>query len=187
MNTQGTVITNTEQQPVAAPWRAWLPVIIGLGVLYAPTFYDLFKGAWSTEKNAHGPIVLVVACLFTYFRVRQMLAQSLFKKLPEPVLGSLLLVLGLLCYQTAINCCSQQHHDDQQNIQCPASSGGIESICRLGARIFQSQTISTSVETTLIRSYYRIKKQSPKLIDWGITGHAKLMQDYQNSTKYISK
>ena len=40
---------------------AWLPVIIGLAVLYVPSLYDLFKGIWSSDEQLHGPIVLGIS------------------------------------------------------------------------------------------------------------------------------
>jgi exosortase B len=40
---------------------AWLPVIIGLAVLYLPSLYDLFRGIWSTDEQLHGPIVLGIS------------------------------------------------------------------------------------------------------------------------------
>ena len=43
-------------------WRTdlltWLPIIIGLAVLYVPSLYDLFTGIWSSDEQMHGPIVL---------------------------------------------------------------------------------------------------------------------------------
>jgi exosortase B len=51
-------------------WRnrlfIWLPVITGLIVLYLPSLVDLFRGVWSTDQQAHGPIVLVIACWLIY-------------------------------------------------------------------------------------------------------------------------
>ncbi len=40
----------------------WVPIIAGLIVLYIPTLVDLFRGIWSTDEQAHGPIVLAIAC-----------------------------------------------------------------------------------------------------------------------------
>jgi exosortase B len=39
----------------------WWPILLGMLVLYAPTFYDLFDGLWSTEEQMHGPIIFVLA------------------------------------------------------------------------------------------------------------------------------
>jgi exosortase B len=44
------------------PWVPWLPVILGLGVLYIPSFLDLFRTIWQSDEQAHGPIVFSIAC-----------------------------------------------------------------------------------------------------------------------------
>ena len=38
-----------------------LPIILGFGFLLVPSFYSLFIGIWSTEAQAHGPIILVLS------------------------------------------------------------------------------------------------------------------------------
>ncbi|AVR95974.1 exosortase B [Pseudoduganella armeniaca] len=40
----------------AAP--EWLPIAAGFLLLLVPTLYRLFTGAWATEEQAHGPIIL---------------------------------------------------------------------------------------------------------------------------------
>jgi exosortase B len=81
-----------------ATFPSWLLIALGLAAIYLPSFIDLFQGAWSSEKNAHGPIVMAVAFCFLYFRVRQMLSQGLFVRAPAPLAGAALLVVGLLSY-----------------------------------------------------------------------------------------
>jgi exosortase B len=76
----------------------WAIVLTGLLAVYLPSFIDLFLGAWASEKNAHGPLVMAVAFTFLYFRLRQMLAQDLFERRPQPLWGSLMFAFGLLCY-----------------------------------------------------------------------------------------
>jgi hypothetical protein len=44
--------------PLQTQLLAWLPIIIGLAVLYVPSLYDLFTGIWSSDEQMHGPIVL---------------------------------------------------------------------------------------------------------------------------------
>ena len=39
----------------------WWPVLAGLALLFAPTFYDLFTGAWIGEEQGHGPIIFALA------------------------------------------------------------------------------------------------------------------------------
>ena len=42
-------------------WTPWLLVALGLAAMYVPSFIDLLQGVWGSERNAHGPIVLMVA------------------------------------------------------------------------------------------------------------------------------
>lgn len=46
---------------VRAAARKWWPVWAGLALLFVPTLYDLLHGAWSTEEQGHGPIILALA------------------------------------------------------------------------------------------------------------------------------
>jgi exosortase B len=67
----------------AAPsegWRrqllVWLPIAAGLVVLYLPSLVDLFRGVWSTDQQAHGPIVLGIACWLIYRKWPDMVRSS---------------------------------------------------------------------------------------------------------------
>jgi len=92
--------TSSQPAPVLAryPMLNWLPLALGLGLLYLPSFYDLFHGAWSSDKNAHGPIVLVVSMFYLYMRIKQLMQQDLFARAPAPAPGIALLALGLVMY-----------------------------------------------------------------------------------------
>ena len=52
-------------------WKAlllrWWPIMLGLLLLYVPTFFNLATGLWSTESYAHGPIILALS-LWLIFR-----------------------------------------------------------------------------------------------------------------------
>lgn len=95
-------MTNTTSLFSRVPDRAvltpWAIVLTGLLALYLPTFFDLSQGAWSSEKNAHGPIVMMVAFALLYFRLRQLLAQGLLERQPLPQVGLPIFLFGLLCY-----------------------------------------------------------------------------------------
>lgn len=39
----------------------WWPILLGMLIMYAPTFYDLFNGLWATEEQMHGPVILSLA------------------------------------------------------------------------------------------------------------------------------
>lgn len=75
----------------------WWPVLLGALVLYIPTYWELAHGIWNTEEQAHGPIVLIVS-LYLAWTQRAALARAATEANPKPVLGGLLLVVGLLLY-----------------------------------------------------------------------------------------
>ena len=75
----------------------WLPIIAGLIVLYFPSLFDLLRGVWSTDQQAHGPIVLSIACWLVYRKWPDMLHAS-EEKSTAPVTGSFVFFVGLLLY-----------------------------------------------------------------------------------------
>lgn len=75
----------------------WLPIIAGLIVLYFPSLFDLLRGVWSTDQQAHGPIVLSIACWLIYRKWPDMLHAS-EEKSTAPVTGSFVFIVGLLLY-----------------------------------------------------------------------------------------
>lgn len=82
-----------------APLRTWWPVVLGLLVLYVPTYWMLAHGLWNSDEYAHGPIVLVV----TLYLIWQQRAVFLRDTTTPPthremVTGWVLLVFGLLTY-----------------------------------------------------------------------------------------
>jgi exosortase B len=85
------------QRPGLA-WSPWLLVAAGMAAMYIPSFADLFRGAWGTERNAHGPIVLVVACCYFYVRLKQLHAEGLIERRPAPLAAGCMLLLALLCF-----------------------------------------------------------------------------------------
>lgn len=87
-------------QAAESPLRLlpWLLLAAGLGAMYIPSFIDLFNGPWASEKNAHGPIVMVVAFVFLYFRLRQVISAGQFQRVPAPAIGGSMLAVGLAIY-----------------------------------------------------------------------------------------
>jgi exosortase B len=69
-------------------------VFIGMCVLYGPTALDLFQGVWSTDRNAHGPIMLAVGLWFLYFKARTVNSERV-PVVPAPVLGWMTTLIGL--------------------------------------------------------------------------------------------
>jgi len=94
------------------PWLIeWWPILLGLAVLYIPTYYGLSHNLWGNEDQAHGPIVVAVV-LFLVWSQRHLLSSgesSLDQVEVSPsqpatrfkinhILGWLVLIFGLLCY-----------------------------------------------------------------------------------------
>ncbi len=61
--------------PLQTQLLTWLPIIIGLAVLYVPSLYDLFTGIWSSDEQMHGPIVLGIKLFVPFKSGRFKLAQ----------------------------------------------------------------------------------------------------------------
>ena len=75
-------------------WGNWLLALAGLIVVYVPTFVDLSRGAWQSDENVHGPMVLLVA-LYLFWLKRDII---LAERRGNLLLGLALLVPGLLLY-----------------------------------------------------------------------------------------
>ena len=91
--------TNTPSKPAQPDWQAllltWWPLLLGLVVLYYPSFRDLAKGLWQTDDQAHGPIILAIV-FYLIWEQYQSLSTPLEKR--APVLGSISFVFGLLLF-----------------------------------------------------------------------------------------
>jgi exosortase B len=77
-------------------WAPFWIVLAGMAAMYGPSFHDLFNGIWSTDENAHGPIVLAVALWLLYTKWNGMADE--IQPTPSPVLGWPLVVASLLFY-----------------------------------------------------------------------------------------
>jgi exosortase B len=71
-------------------------VLLGMLVLFVPTFYSLFHGIWSTEEQAHGPIILGLSLWLMYRNWPAMLARTAGQ--PPVAAGWAFLGAGLLLY-----------------------------------------------------------------------------------------
>jgi len=54
----------------------WWPVMLGLALLFGPTFHDLFTGAWIGEEQGHGPIIFFLALWLIWRKWPDVLAAS---------------------------------------------------------------------------------------------------------------
>ncbi|MFZ5505652.1 MAG: exosortase B [Pseudomonadota bacterium] len=77
-------------------WAPFWIVLAGMAAMYGPSFHDLFNGIWSTDENAHGPIVLAVALWLLYTKWNDIADR--IEPAPAPILGWPLVVASLLFY-----------------------------------------------------------------------------------------
>jgi exosortase B len=92
-------INSRTSQPKGWPNQllVWLPIIAGLIVLYLPSLVDLFRGIWSTDQQAHGPIVLAISCWLIYRKWPEMQRAS-EGQTTSPAAGWPIFIIGLLLY-----------------------------------------------------------------------------------------
>jgi exosortase B len=83
------------REKVRAAFPEWGGIILGFAAMYAATFYSLMTGAWSTEEQAHGPIILGLSIWLLYRRSDLLLTGPSVRHSPAALP---LLVLGLLLY-----------------------------------------------------------------------------------------
>ena len=74
----------------------WWPVLLGLAVLYVPTFYDLFSGLWATEEQVHGPIIFALAIWLLYKKWSTMMEKSAGEH--SVITGWIVFAIALMLY-----------------------------------------------------------------------------------------
>jgi exosortase B len=74
----------------------WWPVWAGLALLFVPTLYDLLHGAWATEEQGHGPIILGLALWLVWRKWPAVTAAAVPGGAPRAALVPLL--VGLVLY-----------------------------------------------------------------------------------------
>jgi exosortase B len=89
-------VANRQLRESGDAYFKWLPVVLGLLVLYVPSMVDLSRTFWRTDLGGHGPIILAVV-VWLFWRERG----ALFgpeQDTPMPRTGWSLIVAGLLLY-----------------------------------------------------------------------------------------
>ncbi len=86
---------NTLSKPLPSPLTQWFPVLLGIGMLFIPTIFDLTRTLWRSDDQVHGPIVLFVA-LYLFWSLRNDVLEA--PVAPKPLIGWPLLIIGLITY-----------------------------------------------------------------------------------------
>ena len=91
---------------VAQPRVALLILGLGLAILYLPTLWRLFDGAWGEDGQAHGPMILAIAAWLIYRALPDLIAAGqvdikqagVWQSRVALVSGWVVLLVGLLLY-----------------------------------------------------------------------------------------
>ena len=73
----------------------WYIALAGLAVMYLPVYWTAANGIWTTDDNAHGPIVLAVLVWLFWTKWRSIVDAP---TQPAPVIGWPIFVFGLLLF-----------------------------------------------------------------------------------------
>lgn len=76
--------------------REVAPILLGLLILYFPTYYNLATVTWQSEDQAHGPLILLIVLYLIWVRKDFFFAETTAKT--QGVLGWLILLVGLFFY-----------------------------------------------------------------------------------------
>lgn len=75
--------------------QAFAVLMVGLAVLYGPTYYTLAHTVWATDEQGHGPIILAISLWLMWRKRDEFIA---LETRPANLAGSLLLFFGFLFY-----------------------------------------------------------------------------------------
>ena len=92
------MLTIRDRLKLRAADGPWLALVASLVVLYAPTVYSLSHSLWQTDQNSQGPIVMVMAAWFFWFKIRAAHADPTLVRQPSPRAGWSVLACGLVFY-----------------------------------------------------------------------------------------
>lgn len=73
----------------------WFPILIGLLCMYLPTFFHLSETIWTSDEQAHGPLVIMIVA-YLFWSKREQFSQPV--KSHDAVIGALFLLIGFLTY-----------------------------------------------------------------------------------------
>lgn len=79
--------------------KEWWPILLGLLALYVPMYHALATDLWSTQDQAHGPIVLLVVVFLAWQKRDAILKTSAASpSTVVAIVGWILFIVGLLSY-----------------------------------------------------------------------------------------
>jgi len=74
----------------------WLPILVGILVLFIPTFFTLINGIWTKEEHAHGPIILFLSFWLMYRKWPELLYKK--ERISGQTAGWVIFFIALTLY-----------------------------------------------------------------------------------------
>lgn len=74
----------------------WFPMVVGLLLLYVPTYQTLASDIWSSDEQGHGPIILLISMFLFWLKKDVFLTSE--TGVTTSLFGFLLLILGFVLY-----------------------------------------------------------------------------------------
>lgn len=75
----------------------FLPILVGLLVMYIPTYWHASQTLWATDDQSHGPIILFLIGYLVWSR-KEELYKVIESSKKSPLIGGLLFAIGAFCY-----------------------------------------------------------------------------------------
>ena len=95
MTATASASASVHQAPNRAELAPWLILLLGLAVLFVPTYIDLFRTVWADDSQMHGPIILAVSGWLLYRKFPDVIRAN---HEPSTKLGCLVLGIALFAY-----------------------------------------------------------------------------------------
>ena len=96
MNNSAVLSFNNRLPGLKAALQEWWPILLGVMVLYLPTFYDLSTGLWGKADQAYGPIILALSIWLIYRQWPLMMEKSGDNH--SETIGWIVISAGLILY-----------------------------------------------------------------------------------------
>ncbi|MDE3012277.1 MAG: exosortase B [Pseudomonadota bacterium] len=89
--------TASRLAPANRTLTTFVLLLAGFLAMYLPTYFEMAKTVWTSDDEAHGPLIVLV-CLYFAWTKRKAFAQAAGQDRPRVVPGALLFVFALLLF-----------------------------------------------------------------------------------------
>jgi len=90
------IVNPSRRLSLTADLMPWFVIAVGMVVMFGPSFFDLFTGLWTSDKNGHGPIIFGLSIWLLYRKWPALIASEGAR--PSPVAGLAIILFACLLY-----------------------------------------------------------------------------------------